>query len=232
MTGQRTTRDGNGGAVPPRLARTGARRSGIAGAILVAIVVAGATLLGTTPGAIADVAPTTLPTVPVATVASNAPPPLAPTLAPAPATSQATILVTTSTGTPAVAIVPPGTATATPSAIPVSTGTPTATIAAVASPTAKAAIVNAGVTARARVMANAYASSPSVDLYLVGAPSLALGPGQVIAVDLQAWAGDSQVVGIDAFLDFDPTRVEVDAIDLAGSPFDVVLQRTWVNEAG
>ncbi|MFM7197035.1 MAG: hypothetical protein ACKO2D_04010, partial [Chloroflexota bacterium] len=95
-----------------------------------------------------------------------------------------------------------------------------------------AAIVNAGVTARARLMASADAPAPSVDLYLVGAPSLALGPGQVIAVDLQAWAGTSQVVGIDAFLDFDPTRVEIDAIDLAGSPFDVVLQRTWVNEAG
>ncbi|MBU6288965.1 MAG: hypothetical protein KGS10_12475 [Chloroflexi bacterium] len=235
MTGQRTTRDGNGGAMPPRLARTGARRSGIAGAILAAILVAGATLLGTTPGAIADIAPTALPTVPVATVASGAPSTLAPTVAPAPAATQSTIQTATSTGTPAVATVPMGTDSVTPSAspaIPSPTGTPTVTISAVASPAAKAAIVNAGVTARARLMASAYAPAPSVDLYIVGAPSLALGPGQVIAVDLQAWAGASQVVGIDAFLDFDPTRVEVDAIDLAGSPFDVVLQRTWVNEAG
>ena len=222
-----------------RAAGAGARRSGLAGALLAAVLVSGAFLFGPPPGAVADVAPTANPTVVTVTTAANWTPtvPLA-TASASPTNESATAIGTTQKVVTATASAseapqtPFATATATATAAASGTARATATATVGASPSATPVAVNAGVTARSRLMANAYASAPSVDLMLVGAPSLVLGPGQVVWVDVQAWAGASSIVGIDAFLDFDASRIQVDHVDLEGSPFTTILQRTWDNESG
>ena len=243
MTGLRTTRGPAVGITPSRSARTVARRSGLAGTLLAVLVAAGGAFLGNAPGAGADVASTPTPVIAtLATPATTAAIPAPPVATSAPGAASIGISTPGAPSLPEAATTPGtsptsrATAASTPTATPIpgTTASPTAspTATAIASATTRPRVVNAGVTARARLGANAYAVAPSVDLVLVGAPSLALGPGQAIAVDLQAWAGETEVVGIDAFLDFDPAKVQVDSVDLSGSPLDVTLSRTWDNEAG
>ncbi|NCV02303.1 MAG: hypothetical protein EBV53_14135, partial [Proteobacteria bacterium] len=119
----------------------------------------------------------------------------------------------TVTSTATIALTRTGTST--------STVTTTATVARTLTPTP------ARRSTRSIVGTRDFAPSPSVDLTLAPVTSSVLGPDQSIAVDLIVRAGTSEVIAIDAFLDFDPTRLQVVAInhaDGASNPLPITLQ--------
>ena len=113
------------------------------------------------------------------------------------------------------------------------TGTPTSTVtqtvAATVTPTVARTLTPtpARRSTRSIVGTRDFAPSPSVDLTLAPVTSSVLGPDQSIAVDLIVRAGTSEVIAIDAFLDFDPARLQVVAIDQAdgaSNPLPIALQ--------
>ena len=113
------------------------------------------------------------------------------------------------------------------------TGTPTSTVtqtvAATVTPTVARTLTPtpARRSTRSIVGTRDFAPSPSVDLTLAPVTSSVLGPDQSIAVDLIVRAGTSEVIAIDAFLNFDPALLQVVAIDQAdgaSNPLPIALQ--------
>ena len=175
--------------------------------------------------------------------------PTAPETATAPPATVVSTVTPTGTATPSVAgTMTPGmsqTVTATPVTTRTTTVTTTATIALTKTGTPTSTVtqtVAATVTptvartltptparrsTRSIVGTRDFAPSPSVDLTLAPVTSSVLGPDQSIAVDLIVRAGTSEVIAIDAFLNFDPARLQVVAIDQAdgaSNPLPIALQ--------
>ncbi|NDB73865.1 MAG: hypothetical protein EB033_15205, partial [Proteobacteria bacterium] len=44
-------------------------------------------------------------------------------------------------------------------------------------------------------------------------------------------AGSTGIIGLDGYLDFDPTNLQVDGVDTTGSPLETVLQKPWWDNA-
>ncbi len=191
-------------------------------------VVVGATVLPIPPGT--PTVPETA-TVPPAILASTvtgtgtATPLLTSTMTPGMSQTVTATVTTTATGattrtatvttTATVALTKTGTSTSTV------THTVTATVARTLTPTP------ARRSTRSVVGTRDFAPSPSVDLTLAPVTSSVLGPDQSIAVDLIVRAGTSEVIAIDAFLDFDPERLQVVAIEQAdgvSNPLPIAIQ--------
>ena len=194
---------------------------------------------------------TTVPTVMVGATILPMPSgtPTAPETATAPPATVVSTVTPTGTATPSVTgTMTPGmsqTVTATPVTTRTATVTTTATIALTKTGTPTSTVtqtVAATVTptvartltptparrsTRSIVGTRDFAPSPSVDLTLAPVTSSVLGPDQSIAVDLIVRAGTSEVIAIDAFLNFDPALLQVVAIDQAdgaSNPLPIALQ--------
>ena len=208
-----------------------------------------------TPGTSATVAPsphlsTTVGATETATPGGAASPAVSPTEV-ATATRDATPVIT-ATGPPtitasvavtasaSVAVTASASATVSQTASATATASVTSTTTATAtrSATATTTRVPTGLAAwRARnlVRVRDFDAAPSVDLDLVPVTSTVLGPGQVVAFDLVVRAGTTEVLVVDAHLDFDLMRLQVVSVDRpdgGANPLPLLLAEQWDNDAG
>ena len=129
----------------------------------------------------------------------------------------------TATPTPTITLTPPVTPTPTITPTPSATATPTATPTATAtsSPTP-----TASPTATATVCPTCKA-----DL-VIDPPATTIGVGQTFTITLKVEAGSQQVDGVSAYVNFDPTRFQVQAITPDTAKLPITLQNTYSNTLG
>ncbi|MBU6151997.1 MAG: hypothetical protein KGR25_11140, partial [Chloroflexi bacterium] len=171
-----------------------------------------------------------------------------PTATPSPASEPAPTAAhaVTTTPLPVVSIGPASTAsatvissatapaTATSMVAPPMTSTTGPVVSGSPAPSATTTIQPASFVARLAsrgIIATTATAVPSVDLTLAPVTSTVLGPGQTIALDLIMRAGSTGIVGLDGYLDFDPTRLQIVSVDTTGIPLETVLQKPWWDNA-